>query len=194
MCTTSKLRVLFIWWKFLELQTQEKASPGRTVSLEVEGGIRLCRSLQQGTVSLNNKRLLLIKESQISQIKEFSTVLYVGGCKCLGLLKSFLSYAFQLSGASILLLAFHNLRVAVKDSCWIAGIVLLFGHSQGPEIHIWRPEITGGCDILVYWHDRKHSISLANILRLTYDETQSLLEVRLVTILVPAGSIWFFGW
>ena len=77
MCTTSKLRVLFIWWKFLELQTQEKASPGRTVSLEVEGGIRLCRSLQQGTVSLNNKRLLLIKESQISQIKEFSVLLYM---------------------------------------------------------------------------------------------------------------------
>ena len=76
-CTTSKLRVLFIWWKFLELQAQEKASPGRTVSLEVEGAIRLHRSLQQGTVSLNNKRLLLIKENQISQIKEFSVLLYM---------------------------------------------------------------------------------------------------------------------
>ena len=95
-------------------------------------------------------------------------------------------------GPASCFLLFHVLRVAAKDSCWIAGIVLLFGHSQGSEIHIWRPEITDGYDILVYRHGRKHSISHANIIRLTYDETQGLLEVRLVTILVPAGSICFF--
>ena len=30
--------------------------------------------------------------------------------------------------------------------CWIAGIVFLLG----ALIHIWRPEITDGCDVLVY--------------------------------------------
>ena len=44
--------------------------------------------LQQWAGSLNIKRLLLIKENQLSQVKEFSTFLCVGRCKNLGLLKS----------------------------------------------------------------------------------------------------------
>jgi len=52
--------------------------------------------------SLIIKRLLVIKENQISQVKEFSTFLCMGRCKTLVSLKSFLSYASQLSGASIL--------------------------------------------------------------------------------------------
>ena len=44
--------------------------------------------LQQWAGSLNIKRLLLIKENQLSQVKEFSTFLCVGRCKSLGLLKS----------------------------------------------------------------------------------------------------------
>ena len=36
---------------------------------------------QQKADSLNIKRLLLIKENQISQVKEFSTFLCMGGCK-----------------------------------------------------------------------------------------------------------------
>ena len=58
--------------------------------------------LQQGAGSLNIKRFLLIKENQISQVKEFSPFLCMGICKSLGLLKAFLSYAAQLSGGSIL--------------------------------------------------------------------------------------------
>ena len=38
---------------------------------------------------------------QISQVEEFSAFLCVGICKSLGLLKSFPSYASQLSGASV---------------------------------------------------------------------------------------------
>ena len=68
------------------------------------GGVRLDRSLQQKAGSLNIKRLLLIKENQVSQIKEFGALLCMGKCKHLGLLKSFLLYA--LSGASNLLLGF----------------------------------------------------------------------------------------
>ena len=40
--------------------------------------VRLHRSLQQGACSLNIKRLLLIKENQIFQIKEFNIFLYMG--------------------------------------------------------------------------------------------------------------------
>ena len=62
-------------------------------------------ALQQRASRLNIKRLLLIKENQISQVKEFS-VLCMGRCKNLGSLKLFLSYASQLSGDS----AFHILN------------------------------------------------------------------------------------
>ena len=43
-----------------------------------------------------------MKGSQISQVKEFSTFLFMGRCKSLGSLKSFLAYASQLSGTSFL--------------------------------------------------------------------------------------------
>ena len=46
--------------------------------------------LQQRAGSLNIERLLLIKENQISQVKEFSAFLYKGRGKSLGSLKPFL--------------------------------------------------------------------------------------------------------
>ena len=46
--------------------------------------------LQQRAGSLNIKRLLLIKENQLSQVKEFSALLYMGRCKRLNSLKSFI--------------------------------------------------------------------------------------------------------
>ena len=45
---------------------------------------------------------MLIKENQVSQVKEFSAFLCMGRCKSLGLLKPSLSYASQLSGVSVL--------------------------------------------------------------------------------------------
>ena len=46
--------------------------------------------LQQRLGSRNIKRLLLIKENQISQVKEVSAFLCMGRCKSLDSLKSFL--------------------------------------------------------------------------------------------------------
>ena len=57
--------------------------------------------LRQRADSLNIKRLLIMKENQISQVKEFGAFLCMGRCKSLGSLKSVLSFA-QRSGASIL--------------------------------------------------------------------------------------------
>jgi len=46
--------------------------------------------LQQRAGNLNVKRLLLIKENQIFQVKEFSVFLCMGRWKILGSMKSFL--------------------------------------------------------------------------------------------------------
>ena len=59
-------------------------NPERT-ALRSQGGV-----LQQRAGSQNIKSLLVIKENQISQVKEFSTFLCMGRCKSLGSLKSFL--------------------------------------------------------------------------------------------------------
>ena len=58
--------------------------------------------LQQRTGGLNTKWFLLIQENQIFQVREFSAFLCMERCKSLGSLKSFLSYAYPLSGTSIL--------------------------------------------------------------------------------------------
>ena len=71
------------------------SSPGNTISSSPERTALRPRGEEPGyrnfaTISLNVKRLLLIKENQISQVKEFSTFLYMGRCRSLGSLKLFL--------------------------------------------------------------------------------------------------------
>ena len=78
---------------FLGLQAQETAS--QVTLRELEGGVRLYRSLRERAGSQNIKRLLLIKENQMSRVKEFSTFLCMGRRKSLGSLKSLLLYASQ---------------------------------------------------------------------------------------------------
>ena len=90
----------FIRWEFLGLQVWETASQV-TLGELFQGSDGYIEVLQQWTGSLNIKRLLLLKESQISQVKKFSAFLCMGRCKSLGCLQSFLSYASQLSWARI---------------------------------------------------------------------------------------------
>ena len=86
------------------------------------------------------------------QVIKFSTLLCVGEkCKSVGSLKSFLSYASQLSGASFLSFshppqAEQGSPWGVADGCWRADIDLP-GCPLGSEIHIWRPGITDDSDI-----------------------------------------------
>ena len=63
---------------------------------KLSGYTEIC---SKGQVVLISKKLLSLKENHISQVKEFRAFLYMGKCKKLGLLKSFLSYASQLSRA-----------------------------------------------------------------------------------------------
>ena len=94
-----------IWWEFLGLQAWEAAFQVALRELlqggrvEESGYIDVCN---KGQVVWTLKVFLWIKENQLSQVKEFSTFLYMARCKPLSSLKSFLSYVSQLSGASVL--------------------------------------------------------------------------------------------
>ena len=87
------------------------------------------------------------------QVKEFS-ILCVGRCKSLGSMKSFLSFASQLSGAkSLSLFTLRSgrwLLLAFPLSC--SAVIMVSGRIclisvLGALIHIWRLEITDSCDI-----------------------------------------------
>ena len=91
----------FTWQTFWGLQAWKAASQltlrDRSKEARVEPGY--IGVLQQRADSWNIKKLLLIKENQTSQAKEFSAFLCMGRCKSLGSLQSFLRCAPQLPGA-----------------------------------------------------------------------------------------------
>ena len=74
------------WWAASQVTLRE-------LFQEAGEGVGYLEVFQQGIGRLNIKRLLLIKENQISEVKEFSAFLCMGRCKSLGLLKAFLSSA-----------------------------------------------------------------------------------------------------
>ena len=113
--------------------------------------------LQERAGSLNIKRLLLIKGNHISQVKEFSAFLCMGRCKSLGSLKSFLWYAPQLSGASIL--CFHTLSFLRAHRCreWLqsdgsqmAGILSFLSSLRDHQITSVMAAIADECDTIFF--------------------------------------------
>ena len=66
------------------------SNPERTVLRRQQEEPYYTDILQQRAGNLNVKRLLLIKENQIFQVKEFSAFLCMGRWKILGSMKSFL--------------------------------------------------------------------------------------------------------
>ena len=80
-------------------------------------------------------------------------------------LKSFLLYAPQLSGASILyfhipsFLRVHHQEWLQSDGCWIAGNSLLPWVHSGLTSSYWRAAVADDYDILAYWYGRKYSTS-----------------------------------
>ena len=82
-----------MWWEILGLPSlgdSISSDPERTALRrlgEEPGSIEV---LQQRAGSLNVKRLLQIKENQMSQAQELCAFLCIGRCKSLGSLKSFL--------------------------------------------------------------------------------------------------------
>ena len=75
---------------FLEGYTSISRNPERTAPRRRGGKPGYIGILQPRAGSLNFKRLLLIKENHIAQVKEFSAFLCMGRGKNLGSLKSFL--------------------------------------------------------------------------------------------------------
>ena len=66
------------------------SNPERTVLRRQQEEPDYTDILQQTAGNLNVKRLLLIKENQIFQVKDFSAFLCMGRWKILGSMKSFL--------------------------------------------------------------------------------------------------------
>ena len=98
--TTEKLRVMLYLVGIFRTSSPGdglSSNPERTAPRRwgEEPGYR--EVLLEMASSLNIKRLLFIKENQISQVKEFSNFLFMGRCKSLGSLKSFFWYASQIS-------------------------------------------------------------------------------------------------
>ena len=104
------------------------------------GGARLQRISQQRAGPLNIKRWLLIKENQISQVKEFSNFLHIGRCK---------SLAAQPSGASILcFLILSLLRVYHWSGCsvWWSD-----GRHPASILSSLRAHCCGSCNVMAKW-------------------------------------------
>ena len=91
------------------------------------------RSFVAKDSSLNIKRLSLIKEKQITQAEEFRAFLYIGRCKSLGSLKSFLWYAPQLLGANILCFIHILSFLRAHHREWLQWWLLDGWHSFLPE-------------------------------------------------------------
>ena len=145
----------FIWWDFLGLKPRrqhlkllwencsEKFGSGRSY-------IELCN---QDQVVWTSEVFLWVKENKISQVKEFSAFLCMVRCKSLGWLKSFLSYASQISGASILYFSHpdflwaHRREWLQPDDCQITGISLLV-YPHGSGIYMWKARIADECDMV----------------------------------------------
>ena len=132
----------------------ERTAPRRWVG-EESGYIEV---LQGRAGDLNIKRLLLIKENQISQ------VLCLGRWKHLGSLRLFLwQHLSSLGPVSCVFSSWVSLGLTVGNGCslmparWQMFFSFLSSFSlTGLQ---WRAAIADDCDILVYWYGRKYSIS-----------------------------------
>lgn len=90
----------------------------------------------------------------------------MGRSKTLGLLKSFIWYASQLSWANGLhvfnILSFvgaHHREWLQSEGCCMAGLLLFPVFPQELTSSHWRATVTDDYDILIYWYDRKYSAS-----------------------------------
>ena len=113
-----------------------KGKPGHSGDLQQKPGIR------------NIKRLLLIKENQTSQVKEFSAFLCMGRCQSLGSLKSSLWFAPQLPGAAFLhpgsLQGTEFGAASVAESLAVCSLfVSILSPLRG---HCW-----GSCHVMAWW-------------------------------------------
>ena len=77
-------------FRTLSLGDSISSSPERTALRRPGEEPGYIEVLQQRAGSLNIKRLLLIKENQISPVKELSAFLFMGRCSNLDSLKTFL--------------------------------------------------------------------------------------------------------
>ena len=134
------------------------------------GSLNWCCCCQVASVMSDSVRphrwqwSLLIKENQVTRVKEFSASLCVGRCRSLDSLKSSLSFAFWPSQASILWFSHPELPWGSQRG--VAAVQWLLDPRYSPSwvpsgltSSPWRTVIADDCDIRVFWYGRKYSIS-----------------------------------
>ena len=127
----------------------------------LQGGSQVIQKFAARGIQTNVKKLLFIKENEVSQSKEFSAFLWRGSCQSLDSMKSLLSYAPQLSGSSVLGFDFSHPYLVPRSlrewhSLTAAGIVFPWAHSG---LGNSQGRVADGRDILVYSYGRKYSVS-----------------------------------
>ena len=152
---------------FYLAETFRTSGPGENCSMEARGGAGLYRSFVTKGRCLNIKRLLLIKENQITQVKGFSAFLCMGRYRNLGSLRQFLSHAPQLPGASASILCSHILSFRSSGLTVGSGYslmaatwqVFLSEFPQGsPTHHQWWLQSLMTITFFVYQFGKKYSI------------------------------------
>ena len=117
---TKRWEFCFIWWIFWRLETWEPGLWNHSEGLIEWEGQPGCNQRRPGS---QNIRRVLLKKTR--HLKEISAFLCMGGCKSLGSLKSFLWYACQLSGASILVSCPHPESLACTVGSGTRGVVVV---------------------------------------------------------------------
>ena len=108
---------------FSGLSKDSRASQLEGLLLRGKGGTKIHECLQQRPGSGNFQRLMLTKETQISQVNKFSTFLCIGRCKSLDSVKSLLRDAPELHRRSVLLFSILSpLWVHTGTGCSAEGL------------------------------------------------------------------------
>ena len=128
----------------------------------MRGEVRIITVFQGSAGSLNVKRLLLIKENQITQAKKFSIFLCMARV-CAHWNHSFdihLSHLGPVFCFHILnILRSHHRKGLESDGRQMTGILSFLSSLRLTSSSSMVAAIAGDCNTLVYWHGRKCSIS-----------------------------------
>ena len=134
-----------IQWTFWGLQAQgtRLSDHSEGLLLRGKGGARIYRSfLQQRLGNRDIKRLLLMKENQVSQVNEFSAFLCMGRCWSLGSLKY--SFDVHLSYLGPVSCAFSS---RMSSGCTTGGS---FRHPVS-MLSSLRAPCRGGSNVMAWW-------------------------------------------
>ena len=123
---------MYIWWEFFRTSSPRRQHLLRELFLRKQGDESIIkkfsardRQFASPRRPINNKRVLLSKENQISRSREFSNLSCMGKCKCLGSLSSL--FHMHLSYLGQIFLIIHILNSLRSGGCggWLPPVLSL---------------------------------------------------------------------